>query len=277
MLTQRLNEKSLYKTVFELNLVFFSSLVYFSLITLLVRHSLRFEVFLCIVFPFSVHIIKKTLNLKINYRVMQLIIIESCFMLFVILGKISITYDYPKINSFIGYGFRSLFIIQFCFFMLYQHKVNSYRGLCRTLMFLVLLIPWFSHASLASNIDADGRFFFSGVLAPDYIILYYCFWVIGVPLVDSKTLPNFLTATLHVSSVVIALLSQEFFHVRLLTASHLFILDYLASYSTPHDKQFGVLSHKQFMAYEKIIKPIIDHTTLYACGFIFVYVFLYRV
>ena len=201
---------------------------------------------------------------------MQLIIIESLFMLFVILSKISIMNNYQKLHLLLGYGFRSLFVLQFLFFMLYQYTVKSYLGLIRTAMFLLLLIPWFSTVGLQGDIDSIGRFYFSGTLAPDYIILYYCFWVIGVPLVDSKTLPNLITASLHFSSVIVALVSLEFFHARLLTASHLFILDYLLSYSSPSGKVFGVLNPKQFEQYNNHIKPCIDGLTLCLCGLVFI-------
>lgn len=268
MLVESLSDKSVSKTSLELGLVFVGSLIYFDMIIMFAKHSLLFETCLCLGLPFLIHVCNTLMGKKINYRVAQLIVIESLFMLFVIAGKISINYAYLNLNFMLGYGFRTLFLIQFSFFMMYQYKVKSYLGMVRTGMFLLLLIPWFSQASLGSNMDATGRFFFSGVQAPDYIIVYYCFWVIGIPLVDSKTLPNFLTAALHISSVIMALISQEFFHARLLTASHLFVLDYLLSYSTPHEKQFGVLNQRQFIVYETKIKPIIDHLTFYACSIV---------
>lgn len=270
-----LDEKSLKQTVLELLCVFSLSMLYFYLITILSRYSLIFECILCIGLPLMIHTYNQYIGHRIHYRILQLILIESTFMLFVILGKMAIQHNNVSFNLLLGYGFRLLFFIQFVFFMLYQYKVKSYFGLIRTALFLVLLIPWFRHTDLASQMDNTGRFFFAGVQAPDYIITYYCCWVIGVPLVDSRTLPNFLTACLHFASVLVALISQEFFHARLLTASHLFILDYLLSYSEPEGKQIGVINHKQFTAYNTYIRPLIDKLTLTACISLFFYTFFF--
>lgn len=263
-----LEGKSSKQTVLELGSIFIGAFIYFFCMMMIVRQYILIEGALCLLLPIVVHLFNQRTGRAINYRILQLIVIESVFMLFVILSKLVLRFKYPHLNTVIGYGFRSLFLIQFSFFILYQYKVKSYFGLIRTVMFLFLLIPWFSEAPLQGAIDMDGRFLFSGVEAPHYIIAYYCFWVIGVPLVDSKTLPNFLTASLHFSSVLVALYSKEFFHVRLLTASHLFVLDYLFSYSTPYDRSFGVLNRHDFLRYEKYIKPIIDKLTLIGCLYI---------
>lgn len=276
MYTVALEEKSLKQTMIELILLFSFAILYFYFITLASRASLIFESLLCIGFPLLVHVYNQHIGHRIHYRILQLILIESTFMLFVILGKITIQHGSVSFNTLLGYGFRLLFPIQFIFFMLYQYKVKSYFGLIRTALFLVLIVPWFSHTGLTSQMDHTGRFFFAGIQAPDYIIAYYCCWVIGVPLVDSKTLPNFITACLHFASVLVALYSQEFFHVRLLTASHLFILDYLLSYSHPEGKQFGVMNQRQFAKYNKHIKPLIDTLSLSVCTSIFIYALIIR-
>lgn len=266
----RTNYPSMPRLTIEWSTVFVLSACYFYFLTILCRKSLLAEIVICIAFPTAIYIYKK-FSRSISGRVIQLIMIESTFMLCVILSKICILNDNATLNYSIGYVFRGLFVIQFSLFMLYQYKVKSYLGLTRSLMFLILVIPWLGHASFAGASDAEGRYFFSGVQAPSYIILYYCTWVIGVPLVDSKTLPNFITAMLHFSSVFIALLSQEFFHIRLLTASHLFILDYWLSYSTPKNGRIGVMAKREFDFYYTRIRPIIDLVTLLVCMMIFIY------
>jgi hypothetical protein len=256
--------------LFEFLIAFSLSLIYFYGITLLARTTVLFEIFLCLIIPALVFYINKYSKNGTAARVMQLIIIETLYMLFVILSKISIYFNAAAINHLINSGFFSLFIIQFMFFMLYQFKVKSYFGFLRTFMFLVLVFYWFHDVHLNSIIDAQGRFLMWGTEAPTYIILYYCFWVIGIPLVDSRTLPNFLSALFHFASVSIAVWSQEFFHVRLLTASHLFILDALFHFSDKNKENlFCVISTNQFEFYQKHIRKKIDYFILIGCMSIF--------
>ncbi len=255
---------------FELIAAFTLSSIYFYGIALLCRKSIAIEILICLVFPLAAYSYKRSVD-SVYPRVIQLIMVESTFMLFVIASKISILSGHEEVCRILGFGFRSLFIIQFFLFMLHQNKMKTYFGALRTLMFLILVIPWLSSTSLSGTIDSHGRYFFSGTHAPTYILVYYCSWVAGILFVDSKTLPNFITAALHCASVFIALLSQEFFHIRLLTACHLFILDYLLSYSKPNGSLFGIMNDDLFQSFRSSAQPIINNFTLTSCLIIFIY------
>lgn len=274
MVALTIHEKRLSQFASEIGLTFTFSFFYFILLVESAKLSLLFETSLCLLLPLIIHVYNRTKSKTIHQRVIQLLLIESSFMFFSVLGKLFIRHHWQQANQLLGYGFVSLFVLQFSFFMLYQYKVKSTFGFIRTAMFLLLLPHWFYHAPMVGTLGWDGGFLFTGVKAPTYIVAYYCFWVIGIPLVDSKTLPNFLTAALHFASVLVALFSGEFFHARLLTASHLFVLDYLFGYSSPYNKTFGMLSEKWFDRYQKKGKPLIDWLTLIACGVIFISVTL---
>lgn len=264
------NEKS--STAFEFIIAFSLSVIYFYGITLLARTTLFFELFFCLIIPAMIFYLIKFSNSDTPKRVMQLIVIESLYMLLVIASKISLYWHFDVLNHGISYGFLGLFIIQFSLFVRYQYQVKSYLGLLRTAMFLVLIVLWFYQDAMDSTIDAEGRFLMWGNEAPAGIILYYCCWVIGIPLVDSRTLPNFLNALFHFASVSVAVWSLEFFHVRLLTASHLFILDALFHFSDKDKTNlFGVVSSTQFEFYQQHLRKKIDYFTLIGCVLIFLY------
>lgn len=74
-----------------------------------------------------------------------------------------------------------------------------------------------------------GQFIMWGMEAGPMMKLNYLFWVSNVLLVDyAKFLPAFIIPVVHFASVAISFYSTEFWHVRLITASHLFILDGIA-------------------------------------------------
>ncbi len=258
-------------TLFEFILFFSLPLIYFYGLTILTRKNILFEILICIVVPAIIFQINKKNNKQVPTRVIQLIFIELLFMLFVILSKVSINFNLVSFNYLLSYGFLILFILQFLFFIIYQYKVKSYFGMLRTIMFLIMVLPWFYHSNKLNVTDAQGRFLLWGLEAPKHIILYYCCWVIGIPLIDSVTLPNFKNALFHFASVTIAVWSQEFFHVRLLTASHLFILDSMLGFSRKNNDFFCILTIKQFQFYKNNIKDKIDYLTLLICFIIFVF------
>lgn len=61
----------------------------------------------------------------------------------------------------------------------------------------------------------------------------YVFWVSNVFLVEFRQyLPKATMYVAHADTVIISLMSNEFFHARVLTASHLFILSVMISYKS---------------------------------------------
>jgi len=250
----------------EILLLFSLALVYFYGVVILARTTVLFEILFCLAVPAVILFLKRFSSEKTDKRVLQLIAIEVTFMAFAIISKVSQLAGVPSINHLISYGFLTLFVLQFTFFAIYQRKVNSYFGMIRTIMFLILVFPWFYHTDRLGLTDGQGRFLLWGAEAPPHIILYYCVWVIGVPLVDSRTLPNFVNATLHFASVAVALWSQEFFHARLLTAAHLFVMDSLFGFSKLGRHTFCTLTETQFQLYNAYVRKALDWVTLLACA-----------
>lgn len=67
--------------------------------------------------------------------------------------------------------------------------------------------------------------------------LNYLFWVTNVLMVDyAKFLPHMIIPVVHYASVILAMWLGQFWEIRLITASHLFVIDGIVLY------KFGVVS-----------------------------------
>ena len=71
-----------------------------------------------------------------------------------------------------------------------------------------------------------------GAEAPWTVRGFYVFWVMGLQVNDTRTLPLFRQNAAQWVSVFVSLASGAFFHTRLMTACHLFVLDAVFAYSS---------------------------------------------
>lgn len=254
------------------------SLVYFYVVTLLARTTVLFELSFCILLPILIYFSKIHSGIKIQPRLVELIIIESFFLVIVIASKISIEIENVTWNHIFSYAFLIFFVAQAFFFLVYQYKTKTYLGMFRSFLLFIMVILWFWNSNSSSFIDEQGRFLFWGGDASLPIQIYYCLWVIGVLLVDSVLLPNYRQVIPHFASVAISLWSGEFFHVRLLTACHLFVLDLLFSYTsvsniTEGKSSFCIITDQQQAVYNQYVRKPLDWVTLLACILVFAYSF----
>lgn len=166
-------------------------------------------------------------------RQKELIIIESIFNLLVV---------FLKCNQLSGFQFvqdksvaDSLFVLFFSLqtFGFLRSEARGKRPICflrSVTLFIGILLQFSSNSNKQLTIKAlhssDGRFLVFGFDAPSNLKLHYGFWLLGVLYVDySHMLPHAALHLLHFCSFLLAVLSGEFWHVRLLTASHLFVID----------------------------------------------------
>jgi len=84
--------------------------------------------------------------------------------------------------------------------------------------------------------DKEGRLLIFGHDASPYLQYMYMLWFFGVAFVEYHAYPKLVVACLHLASIVMAMKSGEFFRVRILTASHSFIITFM--FTRPHDPNF---------------------------------------
>ena len=173
-----------------------------------------------------------------SYRQKELIIIESIFNLLVVFLKYNLKFGFLENKNVADSLFVLFFSLQTFGFL--RSEARSKRPICflRSITLFIGIILQFllgkanidnnsvGSKSMESLITSDGRFLVFGFDAPNNLKLHYGFWLLGVLYIDySHMLPHAALHLLHFCSYVLAVLSGEFWHVRLLTASHLFVID----------------------------------------------------
>jgi hypothetical protein len=203
-------------------------------------------------------------------RLIQLLVIESFYNLMVVGGKLSIALDMHTANRAVALGFGVFFVLQLGAFVAFQLKRRSLHGVVQSLTAVLLIGYWWMGLSEVSNtVDADGRFLMWGADAPLAIRLYYVIWVVNVLLVDSPIMPWLRTATAHFVSVGLALWSGEFFHVRVLTACNLFVLDLVLGFGmgAPEalGRDFAVVPTRWLPAFRRTVQPLLGWACTLGC------------
>ena len=164
-------------------------------------------------------------------RGMQLLVIESYFMFVAVLSMLAIRAGQYEINRYVGYLFFIFFAVQTAGFIVDQIKKRSVFGIATTIAGSSAIFLWgITVAGSAAVIDDAGRFQMWGENAPVLIQAIYVVWAILV-LLEGRTLPKLTDLGAHLTSIAIAVLSGQFFFVRLLTASQLFLFSGVIHYS----------------------------------------------
>jgi hypothetical protein len=129
---------------------------------------------------------------------------------------------------------------------------------------------FFQFKNTANVIDEDGRFLLWGDDAPANVLLHYGFWLLGVLYVDyEEVLPNSANQATHLASYLVACFSGEFWHVRLLTASHLFLLDailYFRAGITVSAAPLAVMPREVLRRYQQFLQ-LVNILSLAGCVF----------
>lgn len=216
-------------------LIFFILLfTWMSVIVFFLKNHPQLLVIICFIIPMVSYAIFSCKNHK--KRLKELITICSYFMLLVILFYWLFIEGYETLVSYSNYFFISYFVLQAIgfvidFFKKRQRDKKMILGISVTLLGMINILFWILLATNKSYfIDNNVGILIFGVPEPEYIIIVYCLWFIYV-IMNSSTLPNLSELIAHTLSLIVAIISGQFFLSRLLLASHLFIMDYFTGYS----------------------------------------------
>ena len=194
-------------------------------------------------------------------RLLQLLAIESFFNLMAVATRLSLLMRWPT-GALTHAGFALFFVVQVGGFLLAQWKSRSRHGVLQSLLGAGLIVDWWWRArETYSAVDPAGRLLVWGTEAPLSVRLAYVIWVTNVLLVQTTRLPRLHQAVIQGASVGVALGSGEFFHVRLLTACHMFLLDLVFGYGKPRpgnaSDDFAVLPERLADLHDERGRPLL--------------------
>ncbi len=248
------------QSLIAIGLVFTITLVYLYGMMIVVRDYRLIEIAIVVILPI-VLLVSGVAN-RWAGRVKELFFIESIFNVVVIISLIFINMESPLGNRIASWGFVLFFLVQTGGFIRTQIKRKKYHSVFQSAVgFVFIGIWWFGIVDHSAVIDVNGRFLMWGQDAPFIIKLFYTIWATNVLLVDTNKMPNLTQATMHFASIALSWWSGEFFHVRLLTASHLFLLDGVFNYSDPTalSVTFCAIPKPYQDTFEQKIKPAITY------------------
>lgn len=157
----------------------------------------------------------------------RLLVVESLFNAVALLAKVFLVLGIATDSTFLDNLFAGFFVLQVLGFAVSQIRKRKFGIMPATAAMACGLTMWFLSGAGVS-LTSDGALHFWGGDAPVYLRWMYVFWVLGVLLVEySSLLPKATVLLTHLASVAVAFNSDEFFHARILTASHFFVINFV--------------------------------------------------
>lgn len=221
------DEKSYYYQIVTSFLFFFMAILYCQGIVSLARVSVWHELSISIIILIiSLPLFKKTDNFK---EITRLIVLETSFNILCLITKFS-PIDSPIWSRALDYGFCLFFFLQITGFIVTNVQKKAWSSIPISLALSIAIILWRFNAS-GVQITDNNEIQFWGGNAPKYLQLIYLLWLLNILIVEHRSLlPKITVALVHIASFIVAYNSEEFFHARILTASHLFIINCVLIY-----------------------------------------------
>ena len=157
----------------------------------------------------------------------RLLVVESLFNAIALLAKVFLLLGISTDSSLLDNLFAGFFILQVLGFVVSQIRKRKFSLMPATAAMACGLTMWFLSGA-GVHLTPDGALQFWGGDAPIYLRWMYVFWVLGVLLIEyASLLPKATIVLIHLASVAVAFNSGEFFHARILTASHFFVINFV--------------------------------------------------
>lgn len=205
--------------------------VYLWGLTTVVRQSVLAEATVSLLLP-AVVLLGGQVRFR-HRRLLQLFLIEAAFNGLAVASQVALRLDVPRAVYALGWAFLAWFVVQWGGFMLQARQRGNRAGLAIGTSLFVAIVAWFVTAPQVAPVgNADGTLAIFGADAPTTVRAVYVLWVFHLTFRGTRTAPLFRMQALQWASIGVALASDAFFHVRLLTAAHLFLLDLLLAYSS---------------------------------------------
>lgn len=271
------------KWIVSCSIAFFCCFIYLYGVVQTCRYSVNWEILITLGFPFVIwqSFIRGSKQYEeYSPRMEQLIQFETFFNVLVVGNKVCLMYSQlGGLRILFNYCFVSFFALQTYGFVQAEISRKQWLGVVRSLsLFLNIMLQRYRSSPFYfdSFLDGEGRFLMWGGDAPTMMIVHYFFWVLAVLIVEYvEHLPYSLLHCFHLASVTLAAFSGEFWHVRILTACHLFVMDALMLYKqgrtlTIGSSQFATMPKHLIALNRQYLVPSIQiFSTLGCLGCVF--------
>jgi len=158
-------------------------------------------------------------------RIKQLLYFETFFNFSMVIGSFGIIYNEYYLVFLSKIFITIFFVIQFSGFIYQSKSKKSLQSYLQTILGFSVLLIWFYQHFPLNHTYSNGTFLLFGTPVFQTFKIIYSLWALNLIFIDSIYLPNLTQAILQLSSLSLALYHEDFFHVRLTTAAHLFLLD----------------------------------------------------
>ncbi len=171
----------------------------------------------------------------------RLILLETSFNLICLGLRLCAHYGLlGKTKGIFDYLFLGWFVCQVAGFCVMQAVKGASSCIITSVMMGIGISLYFWENRIrrgtTTACDKEGRVLIFGHNASPYLQYMYMLWFFGVAFVEYHAFPKLVVACLHLASIVMAITSGEFFRVRILTASHSFVITFM--FTRPHDPNF---------------------------------------
>lgn len=227
-----MNDKSTSNLNYQLGtslLFFIGALIYCQGIVSLSRISVWFEIMI-ITIPLLIVIplFQRTTNFKV---VKRLIMLETVFNIICVIAKFS-PLEESSWSMVLDIAFSIFFIFQIGGFIYSQIKNENWICLPSSIALGIGIIFWNITGS-GTIITKANELHFWGGNTPMLLQFVYFFWLLNLLFIEYRSLlPKITVILVHLASFIVAFTSNEFFHIRILTASHLIILSGVIIYKS---------------------------------------------
>ncbi|MFC5045161.1 hypothetical protein ACFSTE_16605 [Aquimarina hainanensis] len=231
MITKITLQKNSYYPLITSLLFFSMAFIYCHGIVSLAKASVWFELSITIlILLIGLPFFQKTDNFA---EIRRLLILETTFNVLCLITKFS-PLDIPIWSKTLDIAFSVFFLLQIMGFIVSQIKKKTWTSIPASIALAISIILWNLSGS-GVLITANNEIQFWGGNAPKHLQLIYFLWLLNILLVEYRALLPKLTVVLaHIASFIVAYNSEEFFHARILTASHLFVLNCIFVYKNQH-------------------------------------------
>lgn len=196
-------------------------------------------------------------------RTVQLLCIETFFNIGSSAARIGKAADIPLFTRVSAVIFVCFFCVQVGGFVVDSLKAKSPQFVFNTALATLLIIAFARQGGWESTIaERDGNVLLWGTSEPTFVRLGYLVWITNAIFTLALPKPNAIIAIAHLVSVAISMRSTGFFHVRLLTASNLFVIElislsWISAEGIPFLK-LGRVPDLWLPMFEEHIKPVMN-------------------
>lgn len=126
--------------------------------------------------------------------------------------------------EYVDKGLVVFFVLQSAGFIMVQIRKHAYLSVLISMVLAATIIHWINIGA-QTTLRGEGDILLFDEAVPWQLKLIYGFWLMQLLLVEYRSvLPKLTLVICHIASFAIAFCAEDFFHARIVTASHLLFL-----------------------------------------------------